>query len=225
MTLLALAALVVAGCGSDDGDDESAGGTTVASGTPSTGADQDVSAVVLQQSDFPSGWAPEPEEPDTPENEEIDRQFDECMGMKHNPEDDDASSNFSSGDTASVSSTANLLDADEMEDDWNALTGSKLIPCTQQGIDATFAAEAGDTTFGPADVTELEYPDQGEGARALRVTITASADGEQVPVFLDLVIVRQGLIGITLNTFTVGEPFPSDLLADLGEKLVERATA
>lgn len=235
-----LVALVVAGGGCGGGG-ESSGPTTAAGGTttptpaggggdastttaPASPAEPELQDVVLRQGDFPPGWTSEPsDDPD----EEADAALRRCLGLEvttaERPEA--RSPDFSVGDaiTRASSSVERAPDMATVDREYAAITGPRFLDCATRQFDAAIAREAAGARFAPAKAARLPFPAYGDGTAAVRLTTTLSAEGQQLPIVADLVLVREGLLEMSFSFINAGGPFDAALAADLVGKVVARA--
>ena len=224
LVVLALAAA----CGGD-GDDDSADATTttaVDATSPSSGAGGDeaaLEALVLQEGDFPPGWTSEPAEPD--EADDTGEDLEACLGIAV---DDDSrpeaeSRQFTQGPLTQASSSVSLApDQAAVDTEFAAIQGPKFAGCAEQAFDAA-ADEDPEVAFAPSRAELLEFPDVGDGVVASRLSTTVTAEGQQIPIYADLVFVRQGLAELSFSFINAGEPFPTDLATELVQKVLARA--
>lgn len=230
--ILAVLALVGAAC-SDDEDSTSSITTTTATGedTATTGGEaagggQDARRIVLQQSDFPAGWTSTPAEPENEEDTDSRAAFEGCLDADLSEDQGSVESpDFAQGAALQASSTAEVVASDEIiEADWAVLQSDKLPACVQEHLEAELRREAEEgVRFSDLEAERVDYPAVGDGALAVRVTMTLTTEGQTVPLSTDLVFIRKGRAEILLSLTAVGEPFPSTLAANLGRALASRA--
>lgn len=233
--VLAVLALVGAAC-SDDEDSTSSITTTTAAGgdgagTATTGGEaagggQDARRIVLQQSDFPAGWISTPAEPEDEEDADSRAAFERCLGADLSEDQGSVESpDFAQGAALQASSTAEAGASGEVvEADWAVLQSDKLPACVQEQLEAELRREAEEgVRFSDLEAERVDYPTVGDGALAVRVTMTLTTEGQTVPLSTDLVFIRKGRAEILLTLTAVGEEFPSTLAADLGRALAGRA--
>lgn len=215
----------VAGCGGDDGG---AGGssasttvTTTGNGGESESSDDQAKAdsIVLKRSDFTTDWRSEPAE------DGDDAAFRTCLGLKAN-EDAFAkadSPSFRIGDVTTVDSSATVApSADAIDGSFAAFEGPKMLECAAQRIDAELQEESA-VTFGPARAERVDFPQLAGGSTAVRITALLTAEGEQVPFHIDLVVMKKDRVGMTLTLVNAPEPFPTAPAVELAEKMAARA--
>ena len=230
--IVAVLALVATGCGDDN---ETASTSTTAAAETSTTADGDSTTtvassgseaaekIVLQKSDFPSGWTSTPADPDQPGVDPTEEELEKCLGAELSDDEDSVDSPDFEKDESQVSSSAGFADSDdELEADWKAIQSAKFLPCLKEQLEAELAKDE-DVKFEDTTVAELPYPDLGDGTRAVRVSTTGVADGQRIPAYFDVVFIRKGLAKLTLTFVNLGAEFDADLAEDLGRKVVARA--
>lgn len=210
-TIVLVLAVGVAACGGD-GDDTAA--------VPKGPTDQaKARAIVLKASDFPPGWTAEP----TGSGDETTDNFRLCMGLlpKVSPTAD--SPTFKTTGSMSVNSSAAVgLSVRLIEQDFSAFVSEKALPCVLERFDAQ-AKRQTEATFGPGKAERLDFARLGDATSAIRVTSIAVAGDQQIPFFLDLVVVKKGRVGVTFSFAIAPDPFPSDLATELARKVVDRA--
>lgn len=227
--VLVVLAAVSSGCGGD-GDDGDAAPTTTSTTVDESDASQPAAddqaraeSIVLSASDLPEDvdWTSTPWEHD----EEGERALRTCIGLP--PPSDVAradSPTFSAGDVTTVDSSASIASsAESVNEVFAAAEGPKFVDCVRQRVEAQLD-EQPDQTFGSVRAERLQFPHVGDGTTAVRASTTIeSADGEQVPLHLDVVIVKKGTVGMTLGLVNAPEPFPTELAVALAEVMAARA--
>jgi hypothetical protein len=226
--VLVILATLSFGC-AGDGDDSEA---TVS--TPSTTADEDASerqtddqdlaeAIVLKESDLPEDldWTSTPSEADA-EGESAMRS---CLGLPPASGSPSAESpTFSIGDVTRVDSEAIVSRSVGSANEVSAvITSPKLVDCVRARFEAQIL-EQPDANFGPATTAHLDFPAVGDGTRAVRMsTSVETEDGERIPLFVDVIVVQKGRVGMTLTLMNAPDPFPTDLAVALAETMSARA--
>ena len=232
----------VTACGDDDDDDAGVATTTTeardqATTTPTTASgtgtattvaaagDQAlVQELVLRASDLPPGWTSSPAT--DREDETADRELATCLGVAYDPSRPDAQSpDFSQGDLNQINSTAELAPSAEVAAaELAAIKAPKGVECLKQQFDKQLAQESGGVPFSPVQVATRSFPTVGDESFALRITTSVTPpDGQPIPIYLDVVLVRKGRAGMALILLAAGQPPSSTLAADLAQKLAARA--
>ncbi|HET7486352.1 MAG TPA: hypothetical protein VFJ85_00385 [Acidimicrobiales bacterium] len=233
LAVLAAAALAAGtACGGTGRNDRglSAAAKATAASSSGPGATMapvaDVHKIVLMQADVPADWTAEPADAGGDDKAVTDA-FNTCVGAELVRDGDTADSpDFTAPDSlTSVSSSAELAPSTAaLEQDWAVLQGPKLLPCLARSFDTMARADIGDdsVTVSPVQTQRIAYPQVGDGAMAIRATTTITGAHKQVPLALDFVFIRKGLAEITLYASGGGQPFPSQLLGELGAVLTSR---
>lgn len=226
--VLVVVAVGVAGCGGEESADKSSPTTTtVTTGDgderPSSDDQAKAEAVVLQESDFPADWTSEPAEGD---DEEGDAAFRACLGLE--PIEDVAAAEadspvFRTGGATEVKSSATVAPtADAINETFAAFEGPKMLECLTQNLEGQFEAET-EVTLAPPRAEKIDFPELGDGSTAVRVTSSFPADGEQVPLYIDLVAIKKDRVGMALMLVNAPEPFPTAAAVELAQIMVARA--
>lgn len=225
VAVLLVLVLSVAGCGGDDNSDNTAAGSSTTTTTAAEAVPEDdlskAKAVVLKRSDLPGVWTTEPSQ----EDEGAANSFRSCMGLDPAGADYPSadSPSFSTGYLRTVNSSATVAPtAAAIDTDFAAFNTPKMLDCAVQQAEMQLK-EQSEVTFGPLRADRLDFPQLGGGSTALRIASSFTAEGQEVPVFIDVVAVKVGRIGMTLSLVNGPEPFPSDLAVQLTEKMVARA--
>ncbi|MGI8684495.1 MAG: hypothetical protein ACR2MO_05305 [Acidimicrobiales bacterium] len=213
VTILLSLAVGVAGCG-DDGD----GGVALPKGPTDMAKAR---AIVLKASDFPPGWTSEPAGTGT--SEETGDNFRSCMGLLPQASPVAESPTFNTTGSMTVDSSATVgLSVRLVDQDFAAFAGEKALPCVLERFDAQ-AKRQTEATFGPGKAERLGAAHLGDATSAIRINSIAVAGDQQIPFFLDLVVVKKGRVGVTFSFANAPDPFPSDLATELARKVVDRA--
>jgi hypothetical protein len=237
---LALALLAgVSACGGGDGDESSNGGGS-SNGASSVeidaAAQERAEAVVLQLSDFPTGWRASAAE----EDDEGGEKLRECIGVDYSEltrTGEADSQDFAKGQ-AEASSTAAVF-ADEgqasawMDEYTRGMTSSGVEDCFQETIDES-VSESGESGFklGEVDVGQLSFtpPANVDEASAWQlavpVEITSGAGkGLSANVYIEFVVLREGDTAAVVQTEDVLTEFDPELRDQLVAAVAGRMTA
>lgn len=230
--------LVVAACGDDDATSADDAETTTTSTTAapddaaSTGDDQSIAeSALLQLSDFPDGWQEQPPDEDEVDDTESQQRIADCIGVDYERiygEDADADSpTFASPEGAEVSNSAGVeASEEEAAFAFETLSSDTAIDCIAQEFQ-NFLAERAPTDgveVGEVSINRMSFADQGEESAAYRVTVPLVANGQEVDVYVDIVVARVGRGGVTVQALSIFEPFPTEDLARYTEIAVDRLT-
>ncbi|MEX1254911.1 MAG: DUF4352 domain-containing protein [Dehalococcoidia bacterium] len=171
--------------------------------------DQLAESMLLLLSDFPTGWAEEPESDE-------DSPFDDCtpdtpagrMGRA-------ATGSFSSGGSDSISQSLATFEtpdqANAAEDDRSSI-GDCLVEVVEAGRLDDQEAAYSDASFSP-----LSFPAHGDRTDAYRLKVHVAARGEtgfgsEADVYIDVVNVLIDRVGFAVQAQSVFSPFDSDEL-------------
>ena len=223
----AVLATVSYGC-AGDGDEPGAAGSSTSTTAAATGEDRAsadrrlAESIVLRESDLPRDveWTSTPSEED-PEGE---AQLRGCLGLPPESLGVGADSpTFSAGDVTRVDSSATLTPGVETVDrDMAILGGPRLVDCLRAQFETQLQDEP--AHVGPVAAERIEFPALGDASFAVRMsTVVETEDGEQVPLFVDFIVVFKERAGMTLTLMNAPEPFPTDLAVALAETMVARA--
>jgi hypothetical protein len=244
--LVAVATLAV-GCSDDgDGDGDDASGAEEASEQQDSGdertdaereADQQAAeAMLLTLGDFPAGWEAGPVEEDEG-NEDLRGDLANCLGVDEDVLDSDnpqaTSPTFASSNDEEVSVEVGFTpSSDEASRVLEVMHDDAMPGCYAETLRALVTrnlltaedlpddVEVGEPTFNP-----LSFTDLGDDSVAFRTTLPVAVGQLNVDVYVDVVVVRIGRIGITATFQSQLSPFDSDQAAELVQIVVDRAPA
>ena len=230
----------VSACGGGDGDESSSGGSS-SNGASSVeidaAAQERAKAVVLQLSDFPTGWrASAPED----EDEGGAAKLRECIGVDYSEltRTGEADSQDFAKSQAEAFSTAAVF-ADEaqasawMDEYTSGMTSSGVEDCFQETIEES-VSESGESGFklGEVDVGQLSFtsPANVDEASAWQlavpVEITSGAGKGLSPnVYIEFVVLREGDTAAVVQTEDVLTEFDPQLREQLVAAVAGRMTA
>jgi hypothetical protein len=219
---IALACAAVSACG---GDGESNEGSSDFQRAIEPEAQAQAESMLLQLTDFPDGWrAEEPAE----EDEEGDGAFRDCLGVDFSTFTiigDARSDDFSTGETATASSEAEVFASEQMAAEAvaqfaEALDSEQADTCM---TDVLGESEDEDFEITGAEVGELSFtpPSGADDANAWQVVFTiegkpgSEAEGVSVTGYAELLQLRSGEKTSEVTTVGVPTPFDPDLRDDL----------
>lgn len=235
-----LAVLVLAaGCGGDDDGGDAAGSGP--GDDPRTEAERQADVdtagtILLTLGDFPAGWEEEPAESDE-DDQALQDDMAECLDVDPAlladddpqakspsfvaPSEEEVSAEVTL--TASAEDTTRTLDL--MKDDatpgcYADAVKAAMAQSTLEGGQATAGVEFGEPTFNP-----VSFPGMGDDSVAMRLTVPLSAQGVDVDVHVDVVMVRVGRVGISGTFLSTFSPFDSTEAARLMQLMVDRVPA
>ena len=216
------------------GGDEDAGGTAVPapakSASPASTATDPAKAAgakaaVLQGSDFPPGWAPQPEE----EGLDLEitwRDLTRCLGVENMapPAGTATSMTYRRGLATQARSTVEYTTESSASAMATALAGPRFRECAKEAFTADVKRSAPEGGVpGPVEVAPLDVPQLGQKTFASRITVTVNLQELQVPLFQDFLVIFEGGTVVRMLFLDTGGPFPQELARSLAEKVVGRA--
>ena len=190
-------------------------------------------AIALRISDFPAGWTSTPHQ-ESKDDPGMGKQFSDCMGLpvdKLIPDSESVDSpDFHTGsgaDEKEVQNSVGIGSADDVDKAFDILASDKLPQCFKEALDASLKKQPGleNATVGAAKVEPLSVGEFGEKTIAYRVSVTVSARGISLDVYIDFVFIKVGNVGIMLSTQSLSQPFDNDLRTQLLNAVVDRAKA
>lgn len=94
--------------------------------------------------------------------------------------------------------------------------------CLTQRTQDEFEEESEVTLF-PPRAERVDFPELGDGSTAVRLASSFTAEGEQVPLYIDLVVIKKDRVGMSLTLANAPEPFPTAAAVELAERMVAPA--
>jgi hypothetical protein len=196
-------------------------------------------AAALRLSDLPAGWASE-DDTDEPQDDDLDRELAQCMGMPTSFMDDGSDGeqpSFASPNGQFVTGGASLAPARaEVTLMFDVVERPRMLGCLedlmQQSIDRQFEAEggtgAGSIHIGPVTARHLDYGRLGDRAVVFRIAIPVSVEGllgTSMVMTADLVFVQRGRAVVMVMAMGEDAPVPQSLVVDLVGKIGSRLPA
>lgn len=225
----ALAVVLIAGCGGG-GNGGDKGDKTEDKAPTTSEARKAAKAILLTEDDLPSGFTGKDYEES--EDDGSDKEFAECIGATP-PEDDFFelhSDDFTKGEgieELEVSSEVSVVESTEkVRADLKAYQRTSKVKRCLETIFGEKLEESGDdtVTFGDVEADDLDVSVDGtDGGFGYVIRTTATAGGQEVPLEFAIVGFLKDRTKVTLETSSVGEPFPSDVRDELLEILLDRA--
>ena len=240
--LLIVLSLVLAtlGCTSEDPSTTDAPTTDdSADGSASPGADSEVAdeasdqeiadSSILSLDDLPPGWEASPSEDDEDEDE-LDRQFAECLDVDPDlfaDNDAQAESSFANADDEEITSEVSFEPSvEEVTEIMELIRREDMPGCfatiVQDGIAREVAASEEDVEVGEVMVNEMSFEDLGDDSIAFRVTVPFSSGDFDGELYFDVVTVAVGRAGINMTFQSALTPFDEDLARELTQLVVDR---
>jgi len=232
---LTLVVALAASCGnSKNGDADSSSSTTSAVASSSTTAgsasnlrDAKLDSLVLVQTDFPTGWTASPnDQTKSAEDKQSEDELNACVGTSGDEAEAGSKTgdDFSQGDNFQAGSEVSVVkDDDTYRKDLAALKSSKVTSCIKDAFTKLIREEVPDVTS--VDVADLSVPHHGDVTTARRLTVEAKPSGQNVKVFLDVVLMGKRRYELGLTFFGLGSPFESALQRSLIDKVGRRLDA
>lgn len=207
-TILLAGAIGFGACAGGGGESSE---DTPAESSPDAAANEDdlAQSLLLVLSDFPTGWA---EEPDN-DNESP---FDECGYETSEGRTGRAETGtFSDGGSSGISQTLATFETSSQVDaalDRLSSAGDCFVRVVAEG-----KLDDEDAIYSDASFSPLSFPDHGDRSEAYRLSVHAEAKGEtgfgsEADVYIDLVAVVVGRVGFTVSAVDILTPFDSDEL-------------
>lgn len=220
---LALACMVLAGCGGSSSGTSNGHGSESGSRTAAQlKADRALARqALLELSDFPQGWQATPHEDD--EGPDFGKQLADCLNV---PEDllgggDDNSvdsPDFQSPHNQEVSNTVSLApSADQARRVFDILQQPNATKCFGEAIDKVLQYSMSHDSDAPKNVElgkvtlgQLNLPQFADESIAFRTRVPLTASGVNADVYLDLVFMRHDRATTIATFLDVFSPFPLD---------------
>lgn len=234
--ILAVVALAVSSCSSDGDGDGGATSTTAGRGASTTDSTQETGGattsstqapadpddvalaqeVVLTLDELPAGWAedPSPQEGSTFDDDALHEQcpdvastFD-VLRERQGRETGKARAGFLLGDQGLPGIQSSVVVAANAEiagQGYRAYASDGFLDCLMQMFLAEIATDG--STAGEPQTTPLPVAPVGEAAAAARITVPITANGSEVTVFLDYVVIRVDRV-LHLLLFGSADLFP-----------------
>ena len=214
--MLAVIALGIASCGGGGGNGND--GPSQTSDVPNEDALAD--SLLLEVSDFPSGWAEEP-----PADEGEEDPFEECTPDMPGRTGRAESGDFSRGGSATIAQSIVVYVG-------NAEISAALdqVPANAQcSIDLINDGDLDDSEFAYSDASlgSLSFPKVGDRTESYRLKVHVDVKGEsgigsEGDIFYDAVYVTVGRVGISIFAFDTFTPFSASELEEIVSVAVDK---
>lgn len=229
--------LIASACGGGDGSESGSGDTTTTAPTtttiPPASADKaKAQAIVLTQADVGAGFTPDTDTADenTPE---ADKAFRDCS--QNNPvlisesEERSAESEFKQGELTNVTSEVEFWTNEaELKAAMDILATDAFATCVNGAFSKLFAdmGTAQGATIGNIKTTKKAVTVAGtDQATGLTTSLTISAGGQRLNLFIDMVFMRKGRAGAALMAMAAQRAFPEAEMTRLTGILAQRLVA
>ena len=201
------------------------------SATPTPSEEDRARAIVLTDTDFPSGWQGTPHA-DDPTEREFERRIKACSGTAVNvgSTTDIFGDDFDNAQT-SVGSEAEFFKSPALvRADMASINNSRVLACVRnlliEQIKAELAKEgAKAATLRSVSLVRFTIPRYAEASAALRLTAVVSAAGQTLRLYQDIMVARKGRIEATASFFSLGSVFPARLERSLFVTMAARLVA
>jgi hypothetical protein len=244
---LALAALVSAAalgaCGGSSsggsGDANTQPASTASSGDfDKAAAQQQAQAALLTVDDLPDGWTSTPSDDSDEDNQEVQGQLADCVGVDASIFADDGpdkamaqSDEFASpenGRTGSFTEEVDVESSDRVAKDFEVVNSDKLTGCLETVFGAflkqKFAEDPQTKDAQVGDVTAERggIPTYGDESVGIEITVPFSIAGTDAKVIIDMVFVRVGNAVAELSFQNTFQAFPTQAAAAITAKAAEK---
>ena len=234
VAVLFVLALVTVGCGSAGGAKQ-AGVSPIpappdtAASAPTTSPAAMISkaqAAVLQPSDFPPGFQPQPDAPGEGLGiEQLWAELTGCLGVANTAKGTAAATSPTFLRSLATQARATVEYAPEPAAAAlaAAMGGQKFQACAKESFGADVKRSAPDGAVpGPVAIAPLAAPPVGSKTFTYRVNVTLDLEGLKVPLFQDFIVILERGAVIRMLFLNPGSEFPPDLERSLVEKVVAR---
>jgi hypothetical protein len=204
------------------------------SARPTPAGEQELSSVVLQPADLPSGWTAGPAAADRSDPadhpaDSVDAAMLTCTGGTDTSADEVASADsatFTHGDVVLSSSATSYRSQDSVDADVAALTDPRVPDCLETYVRDGLAPELPDGAT-VDDVAVSVTPRSGGDPDGVVATATAdvtvTAAGQALPVHLTVVFLTGPLLEATVQAASFGADVPADVLDSAVAAVAARA--
>jgi hypothetical protein len=231
ITLCVLFVLGFVACGGGKSDTSSNDTTPESTAPPTTASaagDIDLAKkVVFVQGDFPPGWtAKAADQTQTPDDKATSKELSDCVGTSGQTANSARwkGDDFSMGQAQVGSEATVIKDEATYRKDIDAIKGTKVQTCVKDVFNKALAKQFGSAPTS-LDVASLDVPHHGDATVGLRMTVGASAQGVNITLLLDLVVMAKNRVETSATFLNVGQPFDSALQKSLVDKLGARVDA
>jgi hypothetical protein len=207
-----------------------AGGSTAVptsggSGAPPTEAA--LKAMVLQQTDLPSGWTGTAYEPD-PTDAKNKAQFAQCTGHRNTESDkvtEVHSDDYNSGPSQLSSQAASYSSADAIAEDTAAMQSPKATSCYEQMAKTAIPASLPTGMKVEHLTVKIGKPNAGDPSNLIAwgdATVVVSQDGQQTTVYTAAAFIVGPLVEAEVDFTNVGAPIPESVRQQLATIVADR---
>lgn len=199
---------------------------TACGGGSGTKAEPVPAKIVLQQSDFPSGWTSKPHQA-SPDDASTRQRFFRCIGAidpTTQQSGDAHSPDFNQGQLNQASSEAQVLTKEsDAADDLAALQGPKTVDCVKGLVqEAAQKQLPAGTSITDVTAAQLKFPTLKDGSAAVQVSFAVQTGGVNVPIYADIIYFKSGRSLVSLSTVNGGSPMDPKLEESLAQKMADR---
>jgi hypothetical protein len=210
-----LAGVLLSACGG--GDDPESETTTTQGPTTSTTSQADLDrpraqALVLAQSDFPTGWTARAPQPDDPEDDVTSNAINQCTGMPPNTETqvvEVKGNDFVNGRNTVGSNVTTFKTAQLVDQDFAGFSNVSNLACIARVLNTAITDALGPTATAQSTLNPLNGVTTSKSIQfALRLTSTVSSEGRTIRVYSDLLGVKDGRYSVSINVTYFDSPPP-----------------
>ncbi len=246
LTLAALlSATALAGCGSSSsgGGDDTAGSTqpasTAAAGSfDKVAAAQQAQGALLTLDDLPSGWTSNPSDASSDDDQEVQGELADCIGVDASIFADDApdkakaeSDDFISpnnGADGEFSEEIDVESPDRVASDFEVVNSDKLTGCLEsvfgKFLKEKFAEDpqTKDAKIGDVTAEREDIPTYGDESVGIEITVPFTVAGTSASAVIDMVFVRVGNAVAQLQFNNTFKPFDTQTAASFTSKAADK---
>lgn len=207
-----------------------AGGSTAvptSGGSGSPPSEAALKAMVLQQSDLPSGWTGTAYEPD-PTDAKNKAQFAQCTGHRNTEPDkvtEVHSDDYNSGPSQLSSQATSYSSADAIAEDTAAMQSPKATSCYEQLAKTEIPASLPAGMKVERLTVKISKPAPGDPSNLIAwgdATVVVSQDGQQTTVYTAAAFIVGQLVEAEVDFTNVGSPIPASVRQQLATLVADR---
>jgi hypothetical protein len=199
--------------------------TSGGSGAPPTEAA--LKAMVLQQSDLPTGWTGTAYQPD-PTDAKNKAQFAQCTGHRNTESDKVSevhSDDYNSGPSQLSSQATSYSSADAIAEDTAAMQSPKATSCYEQMAKTAIPASMPAGMKVEHLTVKIGKPSAGDPSNVIAwgdATVVVSQDGKQTTVYTAAAFIVGPLVEAEVDFTNVGSPIPESVRQQLATIVADR---
>ena len=184
-------------------------------------------AMVLQQTDLPTGWTGTASEPD-PTDAKNKAQFAQCTGHRNTESDkvtEVHSDDYNSGPSQLSSQAASYSSADAIAEDTAAMQSPKATSCYEQMAKTAIPASLPAGMKVERLTVKIGKPNAGDPSNLIAwgdATVVVSQDGQQTTVYTAAAFIVGPLVEAEVDFTNVGSPIPESVRQQLATIVADR---